>query len=407
MAALAEQQKDHGVRSASGRLRRVLFVYELEPRKFGSLEEQIAILGAAFQAESGLLLPVFTAPPAKDVGAHYAAAGIQTASVDMRRFHLATLVRLLRLITRHQIEVVHWNLCEPLTNGYVWALSVLKPSVQHYFTDHISRDAACRVGPGRAGMLKRLLLKRYARVMGVSQFVVERIHAQGIWPAAGRLLHFINTDRFAPDVTARSETRRRLGVDESRFVLVSTGYLIRAKGVDTAVRALSLLGEAELWIVGDGMELSALQALSRELGVQQRVRFLGLQSRVEPYMQAADVFVCPSRWAEAAGLVNIEAQACGLPVVASRIEGIPEYVAEGRTGLLFAPDKYEEMARAVRVFMADRDECRAMGQRAREWAVEHFSPAARLKDFLDLYRMQTAPKPPWRNADGQSVDEGA
>src|SRR5205085_2195046 len=127
----------------------------------------------------------------------------------------------------------------------------------------------------------------------------------------------------------------------------------------------------------------------------------------EPYMQAADCFVCPSRWAEAAGLVNIEAQACGLPVVASRIGGIPEYVAEGRTGLLFAAEKHEEMARAVRVLIDDRGECRAMGRRAREWAVEQFSPAARLRDFLDVYRLETAAKLPWRKPDGQSTDEGA
>jgi glycosyltransferase involved in cell wall biosynthesis len=396
MAALAEQRKDHCPRSSCGRLRRVLLASELEPRKFGSLEEQIAILAAAFQAEAGLLLPVFTSPPTEDVGAHYASAGIEIASLDMRHFRPTTLMRLLGLVARHRIEVVHWNFYAPLTNGYVWALSVFKPSVQHYFTDHNSRDAAYRAGPGRASTLKRLLLKRYVQVVGVSQFVVERIRAQGIWPAAKPLLHFINTDRFAPNTRARVQIRMRLGVDESRFVLVSTGYLIKDKGVDTAVRALNLLPEAELWIVGDGMELAALQALSRELGVQERVRFLGLQSRVEPYMQAADCFVCPSRWAEAAGLVNIEAQACGLPVVASRIGGIPEYVAEGRTGLLFPPENHEEMARAVHALIDDRDECRAMGRRAREWAVEQFSPAARLGDFLDLYRTGTSPNVPWR-----------
>ncbi len=129
----------------------------------------------------------------------------------------------------------------------------------------------------------------------------------------------------------------------------------------------------------------ALQALAGELGVRNRVRFLGLQSRVEPFMQAADCFVCPSRWAEAAGLVNLEAQACGLPVVAVRIGGIPEYVAEGRTGLLFPPEDPVGLARSVRQLLDCPEECRAMGRRARESAVMHFSPTARLDDFLELY----------------------
>ena len=83
-------------------------------------------------------------------------------------------------------------------------------------------------------------------------------------------------------------------------------------------------------------------------------------------MQAADAFVCPSRWAEAAGLVNIEAQACGLPVLASRIGGIPEYVMDGRTGVLFPPGDAEELAAAVRRLLDDPERFREMGREARE-----------------------------------------
>ena len=74
-------------------------------------------------------------------------------------------------------------------------------------------------------------------------------------------------------------------------------------------------------------------------------------------------------------------------VVGSRIGGIPEYLDDGQTGLLFAPDNHEEMARAVRFLLDDRAKCREMGRRAREWAVGQFSLDARLNDFLDLYRV--------------------
>jgi glycosyltransferase involved in cell wall biosynthesis len=391
MTAVAALQKGECPGPSQGRLRRVLYACELEPRKFGSLEEQVAILASAFQARGGLLLPVFTSPPETVARAHYEAAGVEVAALDLRRFRLGTLSRLLDVIAERRIEIVHWNFFAPLTNSYVWALSALKPGVRHYFTDHNSRDAGgAPARAGRAAMLKRLLLKRYGRVIGVSRFVVERIREQGVLPAPECLLHFISTDRFVPDAAARAVLRGELGVDETRFVLLSTGYLIRAKGIDTAIRALSLLPDhVDLWVVGDGAESAALQALASEMGVAARVRFLGLQSRVDRFMQAADCFVCPSRWAEAAGLVNIEAQACGLPVVAARIGGIPEYVADGRTGLLFPPEDHEALARSVLRLLDDRDECRAMGRRAREWAVEHFSPAARLEDFLDLYWTNT------------------
>ena len=70
-------------------------------------------------------------------------------------------------------------------------------------------------------------------------------------------------------------------------------------------------------------------------------------------MQGADCFVCPSLWAEAAGLVNLEAQSSGLPTVASNVGGIPEYVADGKTGFLFSPGNATELADRIRQLLSD------------------------------------------------------
>jgi L-malate glycosyltransferase len=310
---------------------------------------------------------------------------VTVAVLDLSQFRLKTLIQLLRLTARHGIEVVHWNFFPPLTNGYVWALTVLAPWIKHYFTEHNSPQPDSPPARGRMKIVKRLLLRRYVRVIGVSRFMSDFLRDLHVWPTPVCLLHFINTDRFRPDVEARAAVRRRLDAD-GRLVLAATAYLLKAKGIDVAVRALAMLPDSvNLWVVGDGPESTALEALSRELGVQDRVRFLGLQSQVEPYMQAADAFVCPTL-AEAAGLVNIEAQACGLPVLASRVGGIPEYVSDGRTGVLFPPGDAEALARAVRLLLDDPLRFREMGRAARELAVERFSAPVRLNEYLNLYR---------------------
>ena len=391
MTLVAERPKDALTRTAEpGRLRRVLFAAHLDPsRKFGSLEEQAFLLASAFRERGGLFLPVFLAPPEAVGAARYREAGLEVAALRLDRFRPGALARLLRLVVRHDIEVVDWNFFPPLTNGYVWALQALAPRLKHYFTDHNSRaDAA---GPPRSALLalKSVFLRRYSRVIGVSRFVAHHLREQRVWPAADCRLHFVNTDRFVPDPAVRADVRRRLDAD-GRFVLAATAYLIREKGIDVAVRALARLPDSVvLWVVGDGAEAAALRALAAELGVRDRVRFLGLQPRVEPYMQAADAFVCPSLWAEAAGLVNLEAQACGLPVLASRIGGIPEYVADGRTGVLFPPGDAEGLAAAVRRLLDHPDRLREMGREARESAVTRFSTAARLEEYLNLYRSPT------------------
>jgi glycosyltransferase involved in cell wall biosynthesis len=365
-------------------LLRVLYVAQLDPsRKFGSLEEQIYLTARAFQERGGLFLPVFPRPMEPHGLALYRAAGLEYAVIDVSRFRPGSLRALVRLARARRAEVVHWNFYPALGNAYVWALSLLLPWLRHYLTDHNSRPAG-GARPPRARWLKRLLLRRYARVVGVSRFVADALGGQGVWPPVDCRLHFINTDRFCPDPAARVGVRRRLGA-EGRFVLVAVAYLIKEKGIDVAVRSLARLGgEVVLWVVGDGEEAAALQALADALGVRQRVVFLGLQSQVESYLQAADAFVCPSVWAEAAGLVNVEAQACGLPVLASRVGGIPEYVRDGETGFLFPPGDADGLAAAVRR-LQEPGRCAAMGRAARAWAVGRFSPETLLGEYLNLY----------------------
>lgn len=373
---------------SAARLQRVLYAIALDPdQKFGTLEEQICLLGQAFQAQGGLFLPLFLCPPGPHKTRRFEAAGLAAECLDLRRFRPATLWNLVRLIKRQRIEVVHWNFSEALANSYLWWLTVLTPSVKHYYTDHNSRYLPIRLGTGRLRKLvKRLLLKRYGKVLCVSRFVQECLVQQRTWSNLHCCLHFVNANRFQPDPETRRTLRRELGV-EHRFALVTIAHLIKEKGIDIALRALAELPDAIVyWVIGEGPETTSLKALCHELDLEERVRFLGLQPNVERYLQAADCLVCPSVWAEAAGLVNLEGLAVGLPVVASRIGGIPEYVDDGVTGYLFEAGDPHALADCVQRLQADPGAYRAMCHRARQSAVERFSASSRLDDFLEFYR---------------------
>jgi spore coat protein SA len=119
--------------------------------------------------------------------------------------------------------------------------------------------------------------------------------------------------------------------------------------------------------------------------VERRVRFLGSPPTVVPFMQAADCFVCPSIWQEGAGAVNAEAMACGLPDIASRIGGIPEFVEDGRNGFLFAPGDHLALAERIRRLSDDRELCHRMGQEARSSVIERYSAQNLLADHLSAY----------------------
>jgi glycosyltransferase involved in cell wall biosynthesis len=397
-------------------LPRVLYAIAMDgSQKFGSLEEQIFFLAQAFRDEGSLLLPLFVEPSgachahARPVGrqglsaadgagmgmAHhqggtqvFEAVGLPTASMTLWDFRWKKLIQLYRLIARHQIQLVHWNFYPPVFNSYVWGLSALRPGVKHYFTDHNSRLLPLPRPPGGfSRWLRWLLLKRYRKVWCVSQFVQDCLTRQHSWSNLECCLHFINTDRFRPDAEVRAQVRRDLGCTHG-FVVLAVANLIREKGIDVLLRAMPLTPEdVRLWVVGTGGETAALQALRDELGLRERVRFFGQQALVQPYMQAADCLACPSLWAEAAGLVNLEALSTGLPVLASRIGGIPEYVEDGTAGYLFPPGDHQALAELIRRLHDHPELCSRLGAAARATAVRRFSVPAKINDYLDLYRM--------------------
>jgi len=365
----------------------VLYILALDPsRKFGSIEEQVLVLARRFKERGKAFVPVYChdGEPSEEI--EHQRAGLPCEFLDLRRFDLRTFRSLLRLVEAYDVDVVHWNFYHAVRNGYVWGLSLLRPGLIHFLTDHISRPPGYQPGGNPlVTLIKRPLLKRYARVLCISDYVLECLRETGAWSNLDRCTYFVNTDRFAPDPALRGRVREEMGV-QNHFVVLLVAHLIVEKGVDVAVRALEKLpDEVVLWVVGDGVAADQLRKLADASGLDSRVRFFGNQSHVEPFMQAADCLACPSLWGEAVGLVNLEGLATGLPVVASAVGGIPEFIDDGSNGYLFPTGDSDAMAERIGRLMEDVEARRAMGMRARKAAVERFSIEARIGDYLDTY----------------------
>lgn len=141
----------------------------------------------------------------------------------------------------------------------------------------------------------------------------------------------------------------------ARITLLSVGHLIPRKAHDLVIRALSSLPEMDLVVIGDGPDRNALGALAREVGVGDRVRFVGAlrQEELRSYYGAADALVLASSregWAN----VLLESMACGTPVVASRAGGSPEVVAAPEAGVLLAERTPQAVVDGVRRLFARR-----------------------------------------------------
>ncbi len=182
----------------------------------------------------------------------------------------------------------------------------------------------------------------------------------------------VDTDRFRP--LDQAECRRKLGIGGER-VLLYVGRLERLKGVDILLRAMQQLEHpagVKLLIVGGNMgshEMTRLKGIAREMGIEKKVQFLGSapHSELPVYYNAADVCVLPSYY-ESFGLAALEASACGKPVVASRVGGLPSVVLDGRTGYLIAWRCPGPFVERLDLLLTNDHLRRQMGAAAREHA---------------------------------------
>jgi glycosyltransferase involved in cell wall biosynthesis len=146
---------------------------------------------------------------------------------------------------------------------------------------------------------------------------------------------------------------------------------------------------ARLVLAGDGPERGLAEELARQLGVAERVHFLGEQNEVERVLASSDLFLLPSEH-ESFGLAALEAMSCGVPVLGSASGGLPEVVDDGVTGLLVAVGDVESsIERAVALLRSD-EALGAMGCSAREAAVERFGVERVVSRYLEIYESALA-----------------
>jgi phosphatidylinositol alpha-1,6-mannosyltransferase len=163
-------------------------------------------------------------------------------------------------------------------------------------------------------------------------------------------------------------------VDESKRSILVVSRLDPRKGIDKAIRAFAQLDveDAELLIGGTGRLEGSLKELASELGVRDRVRFLGFvpDAELPSLYSSVDLFVLPSEY-EGFGIVFLEAMACGTPVLGTDVGGVPTAVEDGETGYLVGKDAVGALAGRMGELLADERQYESMATAARAWAVEH------------------------------------
>ncbi len=189
---------------------------------------------------------------------------------------------------------------------------------------------------------------------------------------------------------------------QNRKVLFTLTRLVKRKGVDTVLKALRTLYDKDpdsdliYLLAGTGPEEESLKSLANELGLTEKVIFLGHIDEAEKrdYYNLADIFILPSRHEryndyEGFGIVFLEAAACGLPVIGSDSGGIPEAVASEKTGLLVEAKDPEEIALAIEKLLKERTLAETLGKNGRTRVKEHFTWEIITQRFIDKIKTKS------------------
>ena len=237
--------------------------------------------------------------------------------------------------------------------------------------------------------IDRWSLRHYDAVVCVSEDLYAQCRAGGV---PGSRCHLIPNGVDAAAfrrIRDRETARAAWNGSPTEFLLGAAGRLSAEKGFDVLIRAVAELVRREvpvsLWIAGEGKARPALERLIRQLELGQRVRLLGHLSDLKPFYQALDVFVLSSM-REGMPNVVLEAMALEVPVVATRVAGVPSLISHGENGLLVDIGSVDQLTSALQRAFTEPESRAVWGRAGRRTVETSYSFAGRMRRMVAVYQ---------------------
>ena len=308
------------------------------------------------------------------------------------RYNLANLMKLIRIIKKHRIDIVHGQgaraefyarLAAGFSGRKTYVSTVAVP-VEGY-----------DVGP-----LKRFLYKAFDRFSEgyVNRFIVvsdslvkTMVHEHGVArKKVIKIYNGIETDIYQPsDQSAnRHRIREEFGVADKEMLIGAIGRLAWPKGFEFFIQAIpdiiQTLPNGRFLLVGDGTLCRDLETLARALNLQNHLLFAGQRTDIRDILAALDIVVVPSIQ-EGFPMITLEAMAMEKPIVTTAIDGIMEQITDGKEGLLVEPKNPPALAKAIKRLVDDPDYARSLGINARAKVVRDFSVRKMITETIRVY----------------------
>ena len=358
----------------------------------GGAQEHTRILCAGLDKNKYRVI-IVTRPGS--IVSYYKGQGFEVIPVELRH-KPGSILKLLGIIKKYKIHIIHTHNMLADRRGCVAGWLGRVPIVVTTIHTLMNTDRFGEQKRGTSIWQYNFLLKHVPKkIIALSEEVKRHTRKElNLEDNRISLIHNASDLSRLNKSVNKQEKKREFGIDEDCCVVGTVGRLVELKGYPYFIKAASLIlqkfpEKLKFLIVGDGYMSDELRNLAKGLGIADKIIFAGQRRDVPEILHIFDVFVLPSYY-EGLPRSIIEAQACGVAVVATNVGGTPEVVINDKTAILVPSKDEKAIAKAVIDLLTNKDKARRMGNAGREWVQKQFDAPVFIKRtealFEDLIR---------------------
>ncbi len=302
-------------------------------------------------------------------------------------YDLALTSKIIEVAESAKLDIMHMHYAIPHATAAYLAREIYKPTRYLPFVTTLHGTDITLVGAHKSFLpTTKFSMEQSDAVTSISQYLAAETKSTFGYENVEVIPNFINAEHY---YRRDNEALRRELAPNDECLLMHVSNFRPVKRITDCVRTFALLRAGcdacvRLVMCGDGPERERAETLARELGVADDVIFAGSVPNIPDYLSVADVFLMPSL-TESFGLAALEAMACEVPVIASRVGGLPEVVRDGETGYLVALGDVQAMADCATRLFNDANLRRSMGARGRAVAIDEFTTDRIIPQYVELY----------------------
>jgi N-acetyl-alpha-D-glucosaminyl L-malate synthase BshA len=328
----------------------------------------------------------------RDQGIYYHEVPVSSYPLfEFPPYDLALASRMAEVAEYNELDLLHVHYAIPHSVSALLARQMLAARGQRLpFVTTLHGTDITLVGLDRSYLpITRYAIQESDGVTAISNYLKdETIKHFGVTRGIEVIENFVNCNVYTPmkDEALGSEARKRLAAPDEAILMHLSNFRPVKRVVDVVKIFAQVVKQmpAQLILVGDGPDRSAAEWLAHDLGIQAKVHFMGKLERVNELLPLADLLLMPSEL-ESFGLAALEAMACKVPSIATRVGGVPELIDDGVTGLLYEVGDIDGMALGALSLLKDRERLNAMREAGRKTAQNRFCSTLVVPHYVRYY----------------------